>query len=483
MRFFRSRLTWLLAAPLALGYVPATAEDSSDETEAAARRVIAELLAARPRPARDEQAATKKADDEGSERVDAPASTLPATEKPLAPDPVTPKKKRAEPEKAKDGDAVATPKRRVDPVVRLKAARGSGTGKRSTEGADDAAAVIDGIVGRNDDRIAANRRDALFLHQQAQALATAGKNSDALKLARSAQKLYPDSKAIAASVADLEKRIRGDRLVTVSYARPKARVALALTRGQSLLKAGKDAAAVDLLDGVVRATLLFPEDARAGIYRRLAQRDLDRHAEQAAAKPVGDAKPPALNRSGRSEPSAAPPNNLRRLADGAANAAPLWYATGKNRLAARMTVDYRNVPLAAVFEEIADATGVTIVVDRPVSLARSHLYDKLNLRIAEATAETILNLACMQGGLEYVIMERSVVITVPSKAREYARRFPATLRDNWFAARTLFPALDPELIASTPAEPAPSTAEEAEGVPTYLASGEGLVEEVRRLLR
>lgn len=371
------------------------------------------------------------------------------------------------------------------------------TTKRTIARPDDAirdpVRVVDSLVENDADRIARQRKDGLLYFQQAKAAEKIGKLSEALRLARLAKKLYPENAEIGSYTLALQKEIASNRLVSSSNGRAKAHVAAALTRGIDLMRVARYRDGEDLLSGIVQATQLFPNPAEVDMYRRLADRELERyHAAVKAGRIAPDPRPTkeVTHEAKLVATSAAAPDNLRRLLRGSEPEVPAWYAGHKNRLAMNMTVNYRNMPVGLVFDDISAATGVPIVVDTPVAQARAHVNAMVDLRIAEVPAETILNLACLKAGLEYVIMERSVVITTPARALDYVRQLQDTLRYNWAVGRVLFPELNPELFAapaSTPTVVAGPIVQEQremdENVPVYLRSGKALVAHIRELLR
>ncbi|MGL4460716.1 MAG: hypothetical protein ACRC1K_01070, partial [Planctomycetia bacterium] len=123
-------------------------------------------------------------------------------------------------------------------------------------------------------------------------------------------------------------------------------------------------------------------------------------------------------------------------------------------------------------------------MDEAVTLSRSHLNAMIDLRVSQTAAETILDVVCAKAGVEYILMERGVVLTTPGRAVEYLRQLETGLRRQWAAARVLFPEMNPELFAANPSTGV--TAAELDptaSVPEYLTSGQALVAHVRKLLR
>lgn len=335
----------------------------------------------------------------------------------------------------------------------------------------------------------ADEKEAMNLLAQAKVLMEKDDLAQAMRLALRASRLAPGNSAIAQLIADIRAENAKNRLATASHSRAKAHLAAGLTRGQDLMLQERYKEAVDLLNGVIEAADLFPAEARITIYREQAKRDLHQfHLAVKSGKIVmpeevadssSTAEEPVLVAAG-----AAVPSNLPRLLKGSESAVPLWYANQKNLLARNMTVSYNNTPIGLVLEDISEATGVNFVIDEPVAQARGTVNGTLNLRVAEIPAEKILDLACLKGGMEYVIMEKAVVVTTPTKAVEYVRQLPMALRENWALGRVLFPSLNPVLYADAPQQiEVASEPIEAELVPTYLTSGAALVEDITNLLR
>lgn len=333
---------------------------------------------------------------------------------------------------------------------------------------------------------------AQLINEARQALSRDDLNQ-AMRLAMRASKLAPGDQQVSQLMADIRTRNQENRLATTSYSKAKAHLAAGLTRGQELFANGRFVDGADLLEGVVKAAELFPADARIEIYRDQAKRELAQfHSAVKTGKIILPA--PETAEMPAEEPvlvatGAAVPANMTRLLRGSEAAVPPWYAMQKNLLARNMTVAYKSTPIALVLEDISEATGVKFVIDAPVNEARATVNGVLDLRVAEVPAEKILDLACLKGGMEYVIMERAVVVTTPSKALDYVRQLPLALRENWAVGRVLFPSLNPELFAQAPrtltAEEAAEVEEQLadEEVPAYLTSGQALVDDITSLLR
>lgn len=349
-------------------------------------------------------------------------------------------------------------------------------------------AVIDGVASEAQTQREKRARDASSLLQQAKSAEHAGRKSDALRLAIAAQKLDPENDQIVTYVALLRKQ---SRVEPSKYGKATAHLAAGLARGRLLLQEGRYADGEDLLEGVVRAADLFPREANVSMYRRLALKELDAYRARVDAGMIqpdqriatGESDEPILVATG-----SAAPENARRILRTLETQTPSWYSQAKTKLSFRMTVNYPETSAALVFEDIGKQTGVAIVLDDPVVRARTHLNSKVDLRVGDVPAETILSLACLKSGLEYVITERAVVITTPARAIRYVQDLSDALRDNWFASRVVFPELTPELLASPPlpsAAPGPLADRGASDsdVASYLLSGEALVKDVQSLLR
>jgi hypothetical protein len=152
--------------------------------------------------------------------------------------------------------------------------------------------------------------------------------------------------------------------------------------------------------------------------------------------------------------------------------------------------DWEQVTWDEVLDDIAAKTHVEFVIDRPVALARSHINTIVDFRAGDLPAEFILDLVCQKAGFEYVVMEKSIVITTRSKALEYLRGLPDALRNNWLVARTLFPEMTLDQIAQMPT-PTPPSQNQLVGrartldddVPPHLQSGAALVAAIKVLLK
>lgn len=350
--------------------------------------------------------------------------------------------------------------------------------------------IVDDVASQAAQHKAKSVQEALALLQRAQSAQKDGRTAEALRLALAAQKLDPDNADITTTITSLRKSPKAE---SSKYGKATAHLAAGLTRGRLLLQQGRYTAGKDLLNGVVRAAELFPQGVNVSMYRRLALKELESHkaridagiipAESTAAAglPIEE---PILVATG-----SAAPENARRILRPLESQTPFWYSESKTKLGFRMTVNYPDASAVVVFDDIAKQTGVKILLDDPVVRARSHLNAKVNLRVSDVPAETILNLACLKSGLEYVITERAVVVTTPARALRYMQDLSEALQDNWLAVRVVFPELTPELLASPPlpiAAPGPitsSTEADDADVAAYLLSGDALVKDVESLLR
>jgi hypothetical protein len=336
--------------------------------------------------------------------------------------------------------------------------------------------------------VAERQRQGLLAFQQAKAAYDAKRPVEALNLVRKAKQLFPGNQEISEFAAKLQKEVGANRMVASTNTKAKAYLAAGYARGHDLFLAGRFAEAEDLLSGVVEACKLFSDPSQVEFYKKLAESDLGKYQAGIAS---GVIIPPTTSASS-GEISAAvianePPRNARRLLTDSESRAPVWYVQQKNLLAVSMTVDYRRVPAAFVFDDISSRTNVSIVIDRPVALARSHVNALIDLRVGDMPAETILDLVCRKAGLEYVMMEKSIVITTRSKAIEYVRQLPESLRQNWALGRILFPEMNPELFASVegsgPALSPQRVRDLDANVPSHLQSGKALIAAIQALLR
>lgn len=323
---------------------------------------------------------------------------------------------------------------------------------------------------------------------QAKQSAAAGRWSDAARLARQAKKWAPASTEVLREAEEIESDCLRQRILTSSQIRARAALAAALTRADELLDAGRFTEGEDLLEGTLEACKLFPDPDTIAIYRSGAEDRIDRYRSSVRA---GTIVPEPTSGRASVEPALAAtavrvPENLPRLLRGSERSTPNWYGLTKDRLATAMTVDYRDKPITFVIDDIAGQSGVPFIIDEPTRRSRSVMNARLNLRAGDLPAETLLNIACQKAGLEYVIMERGVVVTTPARALQYVRQMPEALRRNWAAARVLFPETNPEIFAANPppvTTPGPAAPSVLDKAPTQLQNGAALVDHVRRLLR
>jgi len=426
---------------------------------------------------------------EGNRRFPPPLPTPPAVNAPIKNTAPVPRTKQSPPVKAATTQTPSPQPPGAQPPV-------EGLIDPTTTPAD-VRKIIDSHA-TNPAQKAADQREALLIYQQALAAQQANRSGEALRLGRRAKQLFPANQEISNFVAQLQRETSANKMVSPSSTKAKAYLAAGYARGSELMRTGRTAQGEDLLQGVMEASRLFADQTQVDFYRRLAEHELEQlRLAQANGTPPAPANadpsaapPPAPEAVRPAVAVQAPPDNVRRLVkpDGRV---PPWYVQQKNRLARSMTVDYRGNNASSILDDIAAKTGATIVIDRPVALARSHINSIIDFRVGDMPAEFILNLVCQKAGFEYVVMEKSIVITTHSKAIEYLRLLPEALRNNWLVARTLFPEMALEQIASMPT-PAPPTQQPAPGarprpleedVPPHLQSGAALVAAIRVLLK
>lgn len=340
-----------------------------------------------------------------------------------------------------------------------------------TAATPDVDQVIEGVFDAEKDGLTQKRREALRLYQQAQAAEKANRLSDALRRARDARRILPGDNGLARYVASLEQRIGVDAH-SQEVSRAKGFLASALTAAQAHAEAGRHDQAEDLLRGVVTAARLFDASHRAGLYGRSAERMLDQI--KAARKQAAD--------KGGSVDAAPAPLNFRRILPRNRGVAPAWYVLQMNRLAAPITVDYRQAPISEVLSDLSVRLRVPVVLDDAIARANVDRGLRVDLRGSGIPAESVLDIVARRAGLEYVVFEKSIVLTTPARAMAYVRELPEAVQQPWLAARILFPEMNADLFA-TPTEEEQSIARPNEEAPRpHLASGKALVDEIRRLL-
>lgn len=347
------------------------------------------------------------------------------------------------------------------------------------------------------------RRRALQMLADAEAANDAGQVDRALSIARDALKLYPQSKAIAGFIASVQSVVSPVRGGNPIQNRAKAHLAAALTRAQVLMQQRRFSESLDLLNGIIEAAKLFPASASVSLYHDLAHKELLEYRigvqsgrirpanESVVARPA-DTTPPTPTDSDATAPAAAPslsefptaPTNAYRLAKLAKEQTPAWYNRLRTSLSRVMSVDYRNMPLGLVLDDIKQTTGVEIIVDTPVQAARTTTLASIDLRASTIPAETILSLACQVAGCEYVLLEKGVVITTSDKAGDYVRQLPESVQIHWSRARQLFPDLYLDAVTTRPLpEVTAPDVGDTTTVPTFLRSGRDLVADIQSLLR
>jgi tetratricopeptide (TPR) repeat protein len=348
--------------------------------------------------------------------------------------------------------------------------------------------IIDGVASKADEAANRKSRNASLLFEQAKAAHKEGQLAEAIRLANSAKRMSPSNREFADFAASLQKEA-GKPSTLPNQARAVGRLAAAVARAQEMMEQGRYSRGMDLLTHAVKAAELFPAEAGVATYKRMAEREIALYRERIDRGEIqADEAPQTSDEPVLVSTGSAAPLNARRILRTLEQATPLWYAETKNRLAFSMNVDYKRQSVADIVEEIGKVTGVKIMLDETILRSRTHLNTPIDFRISDVAAERVLDLVCVQGGLEYVIMERGVVVTTPSRAVRYLRDLPESVRNNWLTARVLFPEMTPEVLASAPlpnAVPGQALPDEEEldaDVPTYLKSGKALLADIQSLL-
>ena len=349
------------------------------------------------------------------------------------------------------------------------------------------------------DQVSDSRRQALQLLAEAEIALEDGQTARATALAREAQRLYPESKAIAGFVNSMQAEQPAIRTANTAHNRAKAHLAAALSRAQVLMQQRRYTESLDLLNGIVEAAGKFPSGTDVSLYRDLAQKELIEYrvgVQTGKIRPNLETPAPRVPEPGGTESSLTPatadfsaaPSNAYRLARISRDQTPAWFSRTKSALRHNMSVDYHSMPLGLVLDDIHQATGVQVIVDTPVQAAKTTLTAMVDLRVNTVPAETVLYLATQVSGCEYVLLEKGIIITTADKAGDYIRSLPDSVASSWSKARFLFPDLYVDAMATRPLpEVKPSETadrgEKPETVPVYLRSGSDLVAHIEQLIR
>jgi hypothetical protein len=343
------------------------------------------------------------------------------------------------------------------------------------------------------------RRQALQLLGEAEMALEEGQTSRATALGREAQRLYPESKAIAAFLATFgtESISTVRSSAATMHIRAKAHLAAALSRAQVLMQQRRYTESIDLLNGIIEATSKFPQNSDVSLYRDLAQKELIEYRVGVQTGKIRPNNETVAPRPATTETTVAPnpsdteftlaPSNAFRLARIARDQTPAWYSKTKTALRRNMSVDYHSMPLGLVLDDIQDKTGVPVIVDTPIQGAKTTITSVVDLRVSSVPAETVLYLATQVAGCEYVLLERGVVITTADKAGDYIRNLPDSVANQWARARYLFPDLFVDAMSTRPLPEAKANVagsdERGDLVPVYLRSGRDLVAHIEQLVR
>ncbi len=361
--------------------------------------------------------------------------------------------------------------------------------------------VLERVKQRAEQQRTTDRQQAMQLLEQARTARTAGRDTEAMRLAEKAEALFSESPAIQQLLQDLRGAERAARELHLNVNLARYRLQEAIEYADQSLRERKFALARDLAEAVRDSAGKFPQGVDVTKQIEAAERIL---REAPVAEPVAPAVPPAAGEKPMGEsppprevlppPEPVPPDPLKSPSE------------VRQMLAKRIHLEWRDAPLAQVLQDLANETGVRIEVDP--DLLRSHVLDtrRVYLNSHGAAADRILRTVTDLTLSAYVLADGQVQILPKHKALSYtvarSREVPElglrAVRDKPIRLADLSPGATAIPVAPAPGrvieEPAPSmrngNGKEVEKLPPpmsvqpeYLQSGRALRAEIERLYR
>jgi hypothetical protein len=321
--------------------------------------------------------------------------------------------------------------------------------------------ILNNVKKRAAEQKLEDQRRALGLLQRAENSRGAGRIAEAIEIARKAQVLFPESPDIRVALANLLEDQRNARELAANMAQARDHLDEALARAESLVNSGRARDAFELIAAVQRAANLFPAGFDVQPQRAAAEKLL------ATVQALGVA---------RDGPETVPvvPRLIRELTP----------SELKLALARRITVEWHDEPLAAVFPLIVEETGVPVVVD-PL-LVKLGVFDvpRTGFRISNAPVERLLRMVTDMAGASYLVRDGEIFIT--TKANALAQAVARTSE----RIELVEPPVPPDVRRRPTSLPGQAPGGSGTGVaalpaktPEYLLTGRGLIENVEALLR
>lgn len=295
---------------------------------------------------------------------------------------------------------------------------------------DPVQSILNGLQQRAEKQRQSDQRDAVILVRNAQEAHKAGDLSEAVRLARQAERLFPESQEIRGFLRTVLREQHEQRTRSVMLGVVARRIEEALERIEVLRQGRQNDLAEELAD-VVRETLAeLPESPQLAEARKLARLVLgvakagesppDSGKVQEPIEKDEDIPPPV-----RIDPP--PPTDSRESGQLKPKASesvrpPIRWTDAEIRkaLKQRVSIHWVQLPLPAALQELSRAGGVPIMLDPSLVRAGFAPTVLLNLQAPETTIEQVLRTVGELTGGAYILSGGQVIFTTKRRALEFA---------------------------------------------------------------
>lgn len=354
------------------------------------------------------------------------------------------------------------------------------------EGAKDPVqSILNGLQQRAEKQRLSDQRDAVILLRNAQEAYKAGELSEAVRLARQAERLFPESQEIRSFLRTVRREQDEQRTRSVVLSVVARRIEEALERIEVLRQTGQNELAEELAD-VVRETLAeLPESSQLTEARRLARRLLGVGGAGEVPQEPGKAQEPIEKDEDIPPPvrvDPPPPTDSRESAQLKPKAPESvqpptrWTdADIRKALKQRVSIHWVQLPLPAALQELSRAGGVPIVLDSSLVRAGFAPTVLVNLYAPETTIERVLQTLGELTGGAYILSGGQVIFTTKRRALEFA------VAGQLGTVEAVPPSASPASGRHESSLRAPSRSEPA--VPEYLRSAKAFRDHIRELLQ
>ncbi len=350
---------------------------------------------------------------------------------------------------------------------------------------DPVQSILNGLQQRAEKQRQSDQRDAAILLRNAQEAHRAGDLSEAVKLARQAERLFPESPEIRSFLRSVRRQQEDQRTRSVMLGVVARRMEEALERVEALRQEGRNDLADELADAVRETLAELPESPQLAEARKLARQVLGGGGAGGLPQDPGKVPEPIEKDEDIPPPvriDPPPPTDSRESAPLKSKASesvqpPITWTDAEIRkaLKQRISIYWVQLPLTTALQELSRAGGVPIVLDSSLVRAGFAPTVLVNLHAPETTIERVLrSLGELTGGA-YILSGGQVIFTTKRRALEFV--IAGQLGNLEAALPSVSPAgerYESSLGAPIRSEPT---------VPEYLRSAKAFRDHIQELLR